>query len=393
MVVAGHRGLRVRRRRRAAGVRRPGHGAGRSGRPGQLPTRRTLLETLGGTVRLGPGVHRRAARRTPTWWSPPAGAAAAPLLVQAAARGVPIWSEVELAWRLSRPAKVVPWLGITGTNGKTTTTQMLESILARGRAADRGGRQHRPADHGDRARPGAVRRAGGRAVQPPAALVALAGPALGRGAQPAARPPGVARLATRPTRDAKAKIYAGVQASCVYNVADPATERMVEEAEVVEGARAIGFTLGIPGRRCSAWSTTCWSTGPSSSSAGTRPSSWPTISRRLARPAPHNVANALAAAALARSYGVPATRGPRRSAQRSGRGAQDRDRSPSATASAGSTTPRRPTRTPPTRHCARSTSVGLDRRRPGQGDDLRRAGQPATGTGCAARCCSAWTVR
>ena len=48
-------------------------------------------------------------------------------------------------------------------------------------------------------------------------------------------------------RDAKAKIYAGVEASCVYNVADPATERMVEEAEVVEGARAIGFTLGIPG--------------------------------------------------------------------------------------------------------------------------------------------------
>ena len=26
--------------------------------------------------------------------------------------------------------KVVPWLGITGTNGKTTTTQMLDSILS-----------------------------------------------------------------------------------------------------------------------------------------------------------------------------------------------------------------------------------------------------------------------
>ena len=47
--------------------------------------------------------------------------------------------------------------------------------------------------------------------------------------------------------DAKATIYERVQASCVYNVADPATERMVEEAEVVEGARAIGFTLGTPG--------------------------------------------------------------------------------------------------------------------------------------------------
>ena len=46
---------------------------------------------------------------------------------------------------------------------------------------------------------------------------------------------------------AKATIYSRVQASCVYNVDDPATERLVEQAEVVEGARAIGFTLGIPG--------------------------------------------------------------------------------------------------------------------------------------------------
>ena len=55
---------------------------------------------------------------------------------------------------------------------------------------------------------------------------------------------GTARFAAY--RAAKAKIYTGVAAACVYNVADPATERMVEEAEVVEGARAIGFTLGTP---------------------------------------------------------------------------------------------------------------------------------------------------
>jgi len=107
-------------------------------------------------------------------------------------------------------------------------------------------------------------------------------------------------------RDAKARIYERVSVSCVYNVQDPATERMVEDAEVVEGARAIGFTLGTPGpsmlgvvedllvdrafieqRRDSAL--------------------------ELAKigdvfpQAPHNVANALAAAALARSYGVHPT--------------------------------------------------------------------------------------
>jgi UDP-N-acetylmuramoylalanine--D-glutamate ligase len=37
-------------------------------------------------------------------------------------------------------------------------------------------------------------------------------------------------------------------AACVYNVMDKATESMVENADVVDGARAIGFTLGIPTR-------------------------------------------------------------------------------------------------------------------------------------------------
>ena len=45
----------------------------------------------------------------------------------------------------------------------------------------------------------------------------------------------------------KGRIYEGVERACVYNVADPVTEQLVREADVVEGARAIGFTLGTPG--------------------------------------------------------------------------------------------------------------------------------------------------
>ena len=48
---------------------------------------------------------------------------------------------------------------------------------------------------------------------------------------------------------AKGRIYPGTQVACVYNVADPGTERLVEEADVAEGCRAIGFTLGRPRRR------------------------------------------------------------------------------------------------------------------------------------------------
>ena len=48
-------------------------------------------------------------------------------------------------------------------------------------------------------------------------------------------------------RDAKAHVYDHTRVACVYNKADAATRRMVEDADVVEGARAIGFDLGVPG--------------------------------------------------------------------------------------------------------------------------------------------------
>ena len=41
----------------------------------------------------------------------------------------PIWGEVELGWRLRDPEHPAPWLAVTGTNGKTTTVQMLEAML------------------------------------------------------------------------------------------------------------------------------------------------------------------------------------------------------------------------------------------------------------------------
>ncbi len=56
-----------------------------------------------------------------------------PLLVSAAAAGVEVIGDVELAWRL-RPelpdGSRQQWLGVTGTNGKTTTVRMLAAMLA-----------------------------------------------------------------------------------------------------------------------------------------------------------------------------------------------------------------------------------------------------------------------
>lgn len=63
----------------------------------------------------------------------------APVLAAAADAGVPIWGDVELAWRLDRAGWFGPpkrWLVVTGTNGKTTTTSMLHAMLvAAGRNA------------------------------------------------------------------------------------------------------------------------------------------------------------------------------------------------------------------------------------------------------------------
>ena len=55
----------------------------------------------------------------------------APLVVAARERGIAVWSEVELGYRLLPEAKFV---GVTGTNGKTTTAELLGAIF---RAAGR----------------------------------------------------------------------------------------------------------------------------------------------------------------------------------------------------------------------------------------------------------------
>ncbi|HLZ48483.1 MAG TPA: Mur ligase family protein, partial [Candidatus Limnocylindria bacterium] len=68
--------------------------------------------------------------------------AESPLAAATLARGIPLWSEVELGYRLLPGS---PVLGVTGTKGKTTTVRLLGAMFAAaGRTHELAGNEHRP---------------------------------------------------------------------------------------------------------------------------------------------------------------------------------------------------------------------------------------------------------
>lgn len=277
---------------------------------GDRPAKAELLEVLGADVRLGAGATATLPDDVDLLITSPGWRPTAPLLAQARERGVPIWGEVELAWRLRDPDHRTPWLCVTGTNGKTTTVQMLDSIL---RAAG--------------LRSIAVGNVGlpiVEAVMDPepydVLAVELSSFQLHYTDSMSAEAAAVLNVAEdhldwysgpagmRDYAADKGRIYENVQRACVYNVADPETERLVREADVVEGARAVGFTLGVPGVGMVGLVEDILADRAFIEQRDTSAAELCTIADlALHSPgmaAPHNVANALAAAALARAHGV-----------------------------------------------------------------------------------------
>ncbi len=230
-----------------------------------------------------------------------------PILSWAAAEGISIWGDIELAWRVrdKQDGDPAEWILVTGTNGKTTTTQLTAHMLLHA--------GYRVAPCGNIGVPvlDAVRDPQGFDFY----VVELSSYQLhwARHLVPAS----AVCLNLAPDHldwhgsleayaDAKAKVYANVTRACIYNRADERTLRMVEDADVTEGARAISFGLDSPGlsdfgivdgilldrafldnRRAEALEIT-------------------TVDALRANGlnAPHMVANVLAASALARSVGA-----------------------------------------------------------------------------------------
>ncbi len=219
-----------------------------------------------------------------------------PLLAVAVAAGVEVIGDVELAWRL-RPELPAggrqQWLAITGTNGKTTTVRMLAAMLA---AAG-----HRSVAAGNVGTPilDVV-----TDPQPyPVVAVELSSFQLYWSATIAPLAAAVLNLAAHHLDwhddlesyvAAKARIFAaGTLAIC--NADDPRTVAM---AAAAPAGRTVAFRLGEPapgelGVRGGWLTDAAFGDGPVALAPVT-----------AVRPqAPHNVADALAAAALARAYG------------------------------------------------------------------------------------------
>jgi UDP-N-acetylmuramoylalanine--D-glutamate ligase len=273
------------------------------GRSGAVEAERAaVLEALGAQVRLGDGDTLPGAADvvvTSPGWRPQS-----PLFVAAAAGGVPIWGEVELAWRLRPTRGAAAWLAVTGTNGKTTTVRMLTSILtAAGLRAVAAGNVGTPLLEVVMAEP-----------RYDVLAVELSSFQLHWSSSLAMHSAAVLNIAPDHVdwhgdldayAAAKGNIYRGVSGACVYNVADPRTEQLVRDASVTEGARAVGFTLGAPGPgQLGVVEDLLVDRAFGGSDRGTAVELATTAD--VVPLAPHNVENALAAAALARSFGVTA---------------------------------------------------------------------------------------
>lgn len=171
--------------------------------------------------------------------------ATGPVLRAARRAGIEVWSEIELAWRLQQERDPsVPWIVLTGTDGKTTTVGMLAAILsAAGLSAPAVGNIGVPAVttvREGRAQAMAVELSSFQ-LHTTRSLSPLASACLNLAPDHLDWHGGFEAYAAD-----KARVYAHTRRAAVYNVADPATERMVEAAEVVEGCRAVGFTLAVP---------------------------------------------------------------------------------------------------------------------------------------------------
>ena len=229
-----------------------------------------------------------------------------PLLAAAAAAGVPVIGDVELAWQL-RPVLAggsrQDWLAVTGTNGKTTTVRMLAAMLGaaghRSIAAGNVGRSAVDAVAEPEPFPviavelSSFQLYWSQSVRPLAAVV------LNVAAHHLDWHGDIESYAL-----AKGRVYApGTVAVCN---AEDVRSRELAAAAAPRARRVVAFRLGAPGPGELGVAGDVLLDRAFGGREGAAAEDVVLADVDDVQPqAPHNVADALAAAALARAYGVP----------------------------------------------------------------------------------------
>ncbi len=265
-----------------------------------------IIDILGGEVRYGADHQQAVPDGTDLVITSPGVRPTHPLMVDAAQRGIPVWGEVELAWRMRPREGAAPWLTITGTNGKTTAVTMLEQILrSAGLRATAAGNVGLPILEA--------------VLHPePYDVIAVELSSFQLHWSRSISPLASCCLNVAPDhidwhgsydeyRRQKGRVYDRTQVACIYNVDDPTTEQLVMDADVVEGCRAVGFTLKMPhpsmlGVVEDVLADRAFVDDRQRNAAEL--CQLADLGIDGAPPAPHYVSDALAAAALARAFGV-----------------------------------------------------------------------------------------
>lgn len=169
-------------------------------------------------------------------------------LQTAATRHIPVWSEVEFAWRTrvayAGSESPAPWIGITGTNGKTTTTEMVAAIMkTAGRRFPAVGNIGEPvsASVQDSGNEGYCVELSSFALHFTQTMHLDVAVWMNVAADHLDWHGGFENYAAD-----KAKVFTGARRAIIFNADDPVVSRHAAEASVSKGCLKVGFTLASP---------------------------------------------------------------------------------------------------------------------------------------------------